>query len=373
MAVTALIGFEAQQDVTDQITINGTAAYSTARARTGAASLRCNPSSGASGYAATLSGDIYVHFGFYIASLPSVERSIFGNAAAVHLGLTSAGALSLYNAVGTLIGTTAATLSTATWYWIGIKIQAFTGDLVQVDGITVITGTQTGTTAANLGCHGTEASAIDVYYDDYMRDNAGFLAPSKVDLALPISDNTRTAVVTGDGAGTTNLWDAVNNTPPTGVVSASETATTNIEYPASATEDYIANLETYTTLGVASGDTVLAVRSIVQHGEDIATGTKNFQNLGALTNPTVAGVSVTAGTDAGAHGASPTLWTTTFGTLTASPSVTLGTSPTIRTSRISEARVACIDFMGMLVAWTPAAVVAANPPYVNPMPQLLAQ
>jgi hypothetical protein len=190
-------------------------------------------------------------------------------------------------------------------------------------------------------------------------------------MALPISDNTNTACTNGAGT-TTNLWDAVNNTPPTGVVSASETATTNIKYPASATENYIANLETYSTLGIVSGDTVLAVQSVVQHGEDIVTGTKNLQNVGALTNPTVGGASVVAGADAGAHGTSPSLWTTTRGTLTTSPSVTLGTSPTIQASRISEARVACIDFMGMVVAWTPGAVVA-NPPYVNPMPPLLAQ
>ena len=117
---------------------------------------------------------------------------------------------------------------------------------------------------------------------------------------------------------------------------------------------------------------MLAVQSIVRHGEDIATGTKTAQNCGALTNPTVAGANITFGNDGGAHGAEAGLWVTAYGTVTTSPSVTLGTSPTIRTSRVSEARVGCIDFMAMAVAWTPAAA-AARTIKLNQYPQLLAQ
>ena len=40
-------------------------------------------------------------------------------------------------------------------------------------------------------------------------------------------------------------------------------------------------------------------------------------------------------------------------------------------ARETAARVACVDFMGVYVAWTPA--VAAGVPYTNPYPALLAQ
>jgi hypothetical protein len=376
MTVTGFNGFEAQAAGPDDITLVGTASYSTSTFRSGAASIRCNPASGATGLFADtrLVVGRWIHFGLYVATLPSLSRLIFGQpptANDLNMRLTSTGALEV-RVNATVIGTSSAAFATPGWHWVGVRVTSGTSAVfLQIDGVNEVTGTATVTSFGNqMGCASTEASAIDLFFDDLVVDDTGFLASSKVDIALPISDNTRTNV-TGGAGGTTNLWDAINNTPPTGVASASETDTTNIEYPASLTEDYIANLETYTTLGIAASDTILAVQSVVRHGEDIATGTKNLQNLGALTNPTVAGASVTAGSDGGAHGAEPGLWVTRLGTVTTSPSVTLGTSPTIRTSRISEARVACIDFMGMSVAWTPVAA-AARVPFYRPMTQLLA-
>jgi len=379
VAVRQSYSFEAQQAATDRITFVGTSSYSTTTVRTGAASLRCNPASGATGRVLldiSTVGD-FVHFGLNIATLPSLDRVIFGQIAAgnVNVRLTSTGGLALY--INTTLMGTSVNLSTATWYWIGVRTLTGTSvAFLQIDGLDSVTGTGTVSgTPVSLGFIGTEASAADIFFDDVIVDNAAFLSNGKADIALPISDNTVTGVTDANGA-TTNLWQAVDNTPPAGVASANEAANpkASIKYPASVTEDYLANLETYTTLGIASGDTVLAVQSIVRHGEDITTGTKNLQNVGALTNPTVAGASVTAGSDGGAHAAESgaNFWVTTFGTVTTSPSVTLGTSPTIRTSRVSESRVACIDFMGMNVAWTPGAA-AEQVPYVNPMPQLLAQ
>jgi hypothetical protein len=380
MAVTWLSGFEGRANALEQdpgtgngLTFNGTTSFDTTTFRSGAAALRCNPASGASGYTQLSGGTkAFMHFGLRIATLPSLARVICGNSTGSTVKLNSDGTLEVFD--GTTSRGSSSALSLNTWYWIGWRESAGTSvDVLQVDGVTAVNGTVAVAATSNIGFSGTEASAADIYIDDVIRDGAGFLASSKVDIALPISDNTVTGVTDANGA-TTNLWQAVDNTPPAGVASASEAANpkASIKYPASTTENYLANLETYTTLGIAAADTVLAVQTLVRHGEDIVTGTKNLQNVGALTNPTVAGVSVTAGSDGGAHGAEAGLWVTTFGTLTTSPSVTLGTSPTIRTSRVSEARVACLDFMGMNVAWTPAAA-AERVPYVNPMPQFLAQ
>jgi len=366
MAITGIVGFEAQLAEADGMSaFTGTASYSTSTVRTGAASMRCNPASGASGFQGNVIsvGNGWEHFAVNVATLPSVTRLMYRSITIgiINARLKSDGKIEVYNNT-TLLGTSTSALSTGTWYWIGVRQTDGTSvEWLQIDGVNqAITATVTGLGAAafRLGFSGTEASAVDAYFDDCIRDDAGFLAASKVDTALPISDNTRTNVTAGAG-GTTNLWDAVNNTPPAGVASASETDTTNIEYPASLTESYIANLETYTTLGIGAGDTVLAVQGTIRHGEDIATGTKNGTYVG-ITNPTQTDNSAfTFGADGGAHGAEVGLWVTKSGTLVASPSVTLGTSPTIQVDRASQTRVGCIDFMGMLVAWTPAAVVAA--------------
>jgi len=378
MTVTGMYGFEAQQATSDDLALVGTSSYNTGTVRTGAASVRCNPASGASGYVNPNSGSVasYCHFGLNVATLPSVTRVIVNAITAnqINVRLTSTGTLEMYLNT-TLIGTSSAAFASPGWHWVGVR--QLTGTSVvflQIDGVDEITGTAT-ITAANLivGLAGTEASSADLYIDDLIFDDAGFLQPSKVDTALPISDNTVTGVTDNNGV-TTNIWQCVDNTPPAGVASANEAANpkAGMHFPASTTCNYLANLETYTTLGVGASDTVLAVRSIVRTGEDIATGTKNLQNVGALTNPTVSGSNATAGSDGGAHGAETGLWVTSFGTLTTSPSVTLGTSPTIRTSRVSEARVACIDFMGMVVAWTPAAAASTLPPRSTQTSQLLA-
>ena len=365
-----MVGFEIGQDVSDGGAFSGTSSYDTGTVRTGARSFRCNPASGATGFwqsspSASFANGKYTHFGLRIASMPSVARLIFGAAAGgVQLRLNTDGTLTYLHS-GTVIASSTTTLTTGVWYWIGIRCITGTSVVIaQIDGVDAITGTVTVASAtANYGCNGTEASAIDIYIDDIISDDAGFLQPSNVDTALPISDNTVTGVTDNNG-GTSNIWECVNNTPPAGVASANEAANpaAGMHFPASTTCNYIANLESYTTLGINTGDTVLAVQTLVRHGEDIATGTKNLQNVGALTNPTVAGASVTAGNDGGAHGAEQGQWQPAVGTLTTSPSVTLGTSPTIRTSRISQSRLACLDFMGMTVAWTPAAAAATFAP-----------
>jgi len=377
MAVTFATGLEAQAVSVDfsqaGAALSGTAAYSTAQHRTGAASVRCNPASSAQGFI-NLNGAVagWWHFGLFVASAPTLDRYIAGNATGVGLMLTSTSALKFMNA-NAQVGSTTAALS-AGWHWIGMRTSTGTSvDFLQVDGVAVVTATATVSSPGlgAIGCSASEASAIDIYFDDIIADGAGFIAPSNVDIAFPISDSTRTAVTAGAG-GTTNLWDAVNNTPPAGVASASETNTSNIKFPASVSGTYAANLETYTTLGIGASDTFLGVQSVFRHGEDIATGTKTC-NLPTVTNPTFNDAGTfTFGNDAGAHAAEVGLWVTVLSTFrVGGTDITLGSSPVIRFDRVSEARVGCIDFMGLLVAWTPAAV--AQVPYVNPMPPLLAQ
>ena len=372
MAVIFLTGFEAASLV-DNITLNGTAAYSTTQARTGTQSIRCNPASGASGYFDIgLTGtQNYRHFGLYIASMPSANRVISGRLLSENLNvrLNASGYLLLYNNT-TLVATSTTTLSTGVWYWIGLRGVTSASPVVwlQVDGVDDASTATIPSTVSQLGTalgvSSTEASAIDIYIDDLIGDGAGFLAPSKVALLLPISDFYRDTEWTGGSGGTTNLYDAVNNTPPVG--SATESDTTQIEHAGGVSGNYIPNLTTYSTAGVGSSDTIIAVQGIVVWGEDIATGTKYCSFYGN-SNPTGwsgdSNVDVSTGHGSGAVGTYSTgtdYWNERRSAvittnLVIGTDIVLANSPRFNINRAGlETRVVSCCFMGMYVAWTPA-------------------
>ena len=376
MAVTFLTGFESAAALVDGITLTGTAAYSTTQARTGTRSIRCNPASGASGYFDIgLTGtESYRHFGLYIASMPSVNRVISGLLLSENLNvrLNASGYLLLYNNT-TLVATSTTTLSTGVWYWIGLRGVTSASPVVwlQVGGVDDASTATIPSTVSQLGTalgvSSTEASAIDIYIDDLIGDDAGFLAPSKVGFLLPISDNYRDTLWTGGSGGTTNLWEAVNNCPPVG--SATESNTTQIEHAGGAagtTDQYAANLTTYTNAGVGASDTVIALQGVVVWGEDIATGTKML-SWSVVSNPATGigagSTDVSSGHGSGAVGTYSATGTDYWNEsrsaikttgLVIDTYITLGTSPVMRVSRPETAsRVASVCFMGMYVAWTP--------------------
>lgn len=370
-----MTGFEGQQDTIDGLAgFAGTASNSATQARTGTRSARCNPASGAQGYvqmtpSASFANGKYTHFGVFIAtSLPSANRVIFGAAGSgVQVRLNTDGTLT-YRYDTTDVGSSSTALTTNTWYWIGVRCVTGTSVvLLQINGSDAVTGSATVTIAtANYGCHGTEAAAIDLYIDDIISDDAGFLSPSKVALLLPISDNARGANwFQADGTTTTNLWQGVDNTPPAGVASANEAAnpTASIRHTGGANNSYDANLTTYATAGVAAGDTVIAIQSQIRHGEDIATGTKLLA-FGLTSNPSESlSSSFSAGENGGAHVAESGAWVSTSNALITSPTVTIASSPVLRVNRPETAsRVACVDFMAAYMAWTPAVVAAVRIP-----------
>jgi hypothetical protein len=319
-----------------------------------------------------------------IPAYPSTSTPIlhFDSKAAVKL--TTTGSLQLWNMSGTpaQIGSGSAAISLDTWYRVELKLLVNTGSAddtaeLQLDGLSVAS-TTTGTiaTLAPVNAYwgwvnaSPGANAI-MYMDDVaLNDDQGasqntYPGDGKVVLLLPISDNARAAKWTGGVGGTTNLWQAVGNTPPVGKPSASATDTTQIEHAGSAagtTDAYDANMTTYATAGIASGDTINTVEFIEADGEDIATGTK-LLNFEVLSNPVIASPgNVTAGSDVGACGTYPTNWTVRRSPPVYNPSVTVGTSPVMRARRPETAsRVASVCFMGMYVDYTPAAVVTAVP------------
>jgi hypothetical protein len=381
MAVTFMAGFEARQATADGITLSGTSAYSTAQARTGAASIRCNPSSNNTGYVNITAGS-YTHFGLYVATLPSLDRDLFTPAAAgaIVLKLTSTGTIKvLLNT--TPIGTSSAAFASPGWHWIGVRQVTGTSVVfLQIDGLDEVTGTATVSvlsTFVGLTAN-TEASAVDVYIDDIVVDGAGLLAPSKVGLLIPTADNARGTGWVGGAGGTTSLFAGVDNTPPVGVADTG-TDTSQIRNATSAASSNMdMTMTTYTAAGVGAGDTVLAVQNVIATAAPVTTSAKQGL-VGNVSNPAITTVALGAGGTAGAFwsgvagGTYPTGWKVSFGTFTTSPSVTVGTAPVMRVTQVtSSTRIAMVCFMGMVVAWTPGAA-ATQVPYTNRMPSLLAQ
>lgn len=364
MAIVSMAGLETQAALTEGVGLNDAGStISNAQARTGSYSLRLNAASGASASANVPAGINYMNFGLYIATMPSVTRQIAGATAAAgvqNLALNSDGTLAVRNNT-TVVGTSTTALLTDRWYWIGyrnIGDGANTAQL-QINGTTEVTGTGGSSAGGTIGAIGTEASAIDIYVDDYITDSAAFVAPSRVNLAKPISDVSRTDW-TNDAAGTT-LFSANNSTPPTGI--ADTTSGSGLHQTRDATngtDTYVVNMTTYTTLGILSTDKVLATLAFAATGAPSATSPK----AGSLTvsNPTMNKESFgnfyqgssTAGTF-------PSGWAYRSITIATTPTVTLGTSPTITvTQDTSSTRIAMVCFLGLYVAWTPGALGSIN-------------
>lgn len=352
-------------------------------AKTGTASWKCDSGAGnAASYleSAITSADgrtTYLKADFYLPSVTAPSANVY----VMHLTDGGGGRLGWqFKTDGTLSpvfgGTNIGTPFTPvvnTWYRLEMGVTLATGANetveMRVDGVTAYSGTQNAFTATSLtatfgwGASGLSAPGANrvIYVDNIViNDSTGanqntWAGDTRIVLLKPISDNARATLWTGGAGGTTNLWDAVDNTPPVGT--ATETNTTQIEHAGGAagtTDAYDANLTTYASAGLQYGDTVNCALLFAAHGEDSGTGTK-LLNFEVVSNPTIASSgNVTAGGDVGALGTYPSNWAIHVGTLTYAPSVTVGTSPVMRARRPETAsRVASVCFMGLLLDYTP--------------------
>jgi hypothetical protein len=366
MAVTVIASFESGQIQTEGITnLTGTANFSTVQARTGTRSFRANPASGANGWVLMATTFGWTHFAIYVATMPSAERRIFGTGTGVDLRLNSAGALDVYNSGSFVNGVVA--VVTGQWYWIGLRTNAGTGEILQINGVNQGFNTTTvATSQARLGTDDSVASAIDIYYDDYVVDNAGFLASTKVGQLLPVSDNSVGGNWTTGAGGTSSLFDGIDNVPPVGVTSTgSETATSNVKV-SNQTAAYVVNMATFGSIGINSWDAIIAVRQVIQHGshQNLASGsTTSLATSFGLSN-------VNQSYSTSQHGATPTNWTTTFGNLAANATgFTIWDLATNYTHTITKTDIngfiVCVDFLALQVAWTPGIQPSSGPAYVG--------
>lgn len=292
----------------------------------------------------------------------SISRAILGNPAGSNLfvKINTDGTLTLLQGPSTVIGTSTTAL-TDTTRWYRIEIKCSTSPELRIDGTVEISGTSTSSAMnATIGAHETGvADSYIAYFDDWAVDDTTYPGDSVIKLLLPTSDHSRLNWTAGAG-GTTSLFDAVDNIPPVGVASASETNTSNVESNSSTgTATYEADLPTYASIGINTGE-IKTLRSVIVHGEDIATGTKTASAL--LQNPFVGLGTFTFGGDAGAHGAySGGLWKVAE-TFQDSPTPSMVAANWIQVKKTdTTTRVGCICFMGLYVEYIPTVVAAPIP------------
>lgn len=231
-----------------------------------------------------------------------------------------------------------------------------------LDGVQIAQSTTGGTASPQTQIQiGRISDSTDVwYFDDLLVDDGVLPAPAsgannKVGLLIPTAGNNANSWTDGAG-GTGDIHGSVDNIPPVGV--AASTAAAKIKNAASGGNlDYTATMQSYTAGGIPDGSVINAVQAICNDGEEVGTNTK-AGNTWIASNPAQgtapAGSTFDYGDDGGALGTFPTGWTTHFGIVTASPSVTLGTAPTVVVRKTtSSTRVVDVDFMGLYVDYTP--------------------
>jgi len=313
---------------------------------------------------------------FYIETMPNFSgsfRTIFntfdGSSGTSVLLRPDTGTLQIATAAGTSrVDSAAGVVTTGQWYKLSFDASGGTRTLY-LDDVQIAQSTGGVSAAASerievgYDCWKTGASGATVTFsflwDDVITSNSSFGGPgpsSGCKLLLPAADPGALNSWTNGGGGTTSIFEGVNNRPPTGAAAA----TNGIKIKnagSTANLDYVATMQTYTAGGIPAGATINAVMPICVDGEEVTTGTKTG-NIWCASNPsqTAGGNSFDYGDDLGALGTFPTLWMPHYGPATSSPSVTLGTAPTVTVRKTAAtARVVDVTLLGLYVDYTPAA------------------
>lgn len=328
------------------------------------------------------------------SALPTAQAQLLGpSTQGVGPFLTPTGKLRLWNNVGAVqIGSdSAATIAGngSTYYRIELQVTVnastqITACELRLDGVTVASAS--GLTIAGggavhyVGWVGAPGASKQVYVDDVALNDATGAANNtwpgdgKIVMLLPISDSAAgTGWTKGNGTaiGTTG-WSSVDNEPPVGIadLGGAGADTGQIRNASStASVNYDANLSSYTTAGIGATDVVNAVHPWVCTAAPSATSPK-AGTFGIVSNPAIANINLKGASGAFyagiVQGTYPTGWIWSPGTITATPTVTKGTSPVARIQQVTAStRIASVCFMGMYVDYTSSvSVTVTSPPAI---------
>lgn len=388
MARLLTTGFESQSAFVEGISLGG--AFSTANPRSGLVHIRATGLSGGSfSISGALGTTYYGRAAIYLSALPASLATLLQfnfSGGAVTLSVLSDGSLRVSSAA-TLFTSAAGVVSAGAYSVVELAIRTAAGasDYVEMrlnqsslysDSALSITD-NTVTSFA----FGSSDGTVTVDTDDVaVNDSSGANQNSwpgngRVVILHPVSDGGAIGAdswLAGAG-GTTNLWDAVNNTPPVGVIETSATNTSQIKCDTPSTNrTYSPVTQTYTAAGVGASDTVRVTQALVVHGEGVTTGTK-AGTVGASANPADGSTtSFNFGNDAGQATTFPTLWALARGPLIYNSSVTKGTGATLALTQNTNTRNGDACYLALLVEFEPAGGAPPDPLPRRPFTRLQA-
>lgn len=220
----------------------------------------------------------------------------------------------------------------------------------------------TGVTTVRIGHHSAEANC-DFFFDDFaINDDTGgkqntWPGNGKVVMLKPVATTERVGWVAGAG-GTSGLFEAIDNRPPTGVKAASATNGSQIKDATNNSTDTTSyEMASYSTPvengggGVGGSDTVRVLMPILRGGQDSATA----RNIGltVVSNPAIA---ETINSNAAAIAETePTNWTTHNIAYTYDPTVEKEVKPVLKIRKATATTDnVMVDLLGLYVEYEPA-------------------
>jgi hypothetical protein len=326
----------------------------------------------------------YARMYFRVNALPSSTARIMymqesAGGALAGARLTAAGKIQLFNETGSpaQIGSdSAATVTTDTWYRLELYVKTAAGATdaceLRLDGVSVASGSGLSLSENQIirlfmgwvndaGANGRTFWIDDVAVnDDQGATNNTWPGEGSIVYLDPTADSALTGSWTAGAGATTSLFDAVNNVPAAGLAAGSATNTSQIKNTntADTTGNYDATMQSYTTAGLLSTDTITLLQPVAQHGT--SAGVNVTGGLRVVSNPAEAEESFSIGRGV-AIGTYPTQWATWWGAAINSPSVTLGTQPVMRVGRRGvQAAEAHICGMRIAVEYTSGAAAGTG-------------
>lgn len=286
MALLRFTGFETLV-LSDATSSGGTVSVNTTTKRTGAAALRCNPTTTAVGWvrigglnslgsnASANVATMYSTFYFYIATAPASNDEGFCDVndtvanVKLHLRLNSSRQIVVYDNTITIVATGSTALSTSTWYRIEVMTTTSASASnyeVKIDGVSELSGTCTQGNTNNgfirLGKQTNyNSNTVDFYYDDLALSDSAYLGAGEIKRMAPDSD------------GSTQQW--TSGTAPSDYTQIDEQTPSDTDYVqsnGSASQLALFNLESSSSAGISG--TINAFMAIARIKEN-ATGTSS--------------------------------------------------------------------------------------------------
>ena len=347
-------------------TVTGTVTRDTTIKRTGDASRKCDTGAGnalAYSFHTWVNQDLSTSLGigwyfrvyFRVESLPSSSTNMFLRLASADAAtfcaarLLTTGQVALVgSAAVTQVGSASTTVVVpGEWYRVEIYGKAASGAndeaALRLNGELVAstagqTWSENGIDRGYSGWSQVPGANNVIYLDDMALNddqtapNHSWPGPGSIIYLDATADSAVGGSWTAGAGATTNLFDAVNNNPPSGVAAASATDTSQIKNDSAGdtSGNYDVTMESYTAGGVPSNAVIRLVTAVVQHGRD---GVANVAGaLQVLSNPV--GPEELFNWGRGANiGTYPSAWTTRWSRAIQDPVVVRDTAPVVRVGK----------------------------------------